>query len=399
MNNFGQHQAGKPTISPNTFRILIDEENYPAINDIISDFSSRHNSSSNKKRMDKELLNKLKNEFSQLSTSIEQSKTQFNMLYQELETRLKHFQGVKSINQTQQMFKPNSFLPPTPSTPPHSQTKQNSYLHSPPQKTGIRRQNRKSTSKNTNDRGNRAAEKYVPTVSSNPLNVWNHITPFFKAPPTEMEIEKLFAEREPAVFQTLPEDQLWAARFERVIRKTNGKALMPMAPNANDDTVSEQFLRSPPNFPVEEIQTKKLGPMHYLLSALVSAEPQADFDPYTDDDSDDPKDEFIQIHGLLPQIEFDSYLCYSFETRLFMEFESAGLNMDHEIEDKPNPFTNEMRDIKNEIQEYRPVLEKIKEKILEDLPEYHKDFEERVQQYEIYKIKYQDVVAPPRRKK
>jgi hypothetical protein len=108
-----------------------------------------------------------------------------------------------------------------------------------------------------------------------------------------------------------------------------------------------------------------------LLSAFVEAVPE----PRPPDTAET---EFLPLHVLPPRIEGDEYLRFTFEQRLELELESAGIGRAVGECGRPaGVFASEIEHFMAELEEARPAIERSRAEVLEKLPDWQADEQRR----------------------
>jgi hypothetical protein len=124
---------------------------------------------------------------------------------------------------------------------------------------------------------------------------------------------------------------------------------------------------------MELSQKRNNSAINRLLSSFVPAQP----------DSTVPVDdngEYLQVQPLLPRIEFDTYLCCSFDERLMLELESVGLGLTHKEDPhlESTIFGHEIEHFERELNDIRPRVESMFQDVMDKLPAFREDEARRV---------------------
>jgi hypothetical protein len=213
----------------------------------------------------------------------------------------------------------------------------------------------------------------LPTVAKHPLDVWLRSAPLFEMIPSAREIEAICA---PISFNSIPRPQPsgvdWRTKIAnemQEIRPDIRKRLrkLPDAPPRATDP-SPFWVEKKPPFPIEDLQKRNSSVLHRLISAFVEAKPL----PRKDVEKDDP----LAVHSLLPQIECDEYLSFSFEERLEFELESAGLGKRKEHTESLSAnarFAGQITEYRGELEKKEPQIAALKDEIREGIEEWRED--------------------------
>jgi hypothetical protein len=213
----------------------------------------------------------------------------------------------------------------------------------------------------------------LPTVAKNPLDVWFRSAPLFEMMPSAREIEGLCA---PIGFDSIPRPPPsgvhWRTKIANEMQEISPEIRkrlrkLPDAPPQAAD-VSAFWAQKKPPFPIEDLQRRNSSVLHRLVNAFVEAKPL----PRQDVKNEDP----LPVHVLLPQIECDEYLAFSFEERLEFELESAGLGRKKEqAESLPvsDIFAAQVAEYKRELEEKLPQIDALKEEICEEIEGWRDD--------------------------
>ncbi|OHT06650.1 hypothetical protein TRFO_25264 [Tritrichomonas foetus] len=93
----------------------------------------------------------------------------------------------------------------------------------------------------------------------------------------------------------------------------------------------------------------------------------------------------LVTHAPIPQVEFDDYLCRSFEERLEIELKCAGLEKPSGTGDNFNSvFTQEIEQYRVELNALQPQIEAMRDEIKNNLVEYRIDEERRMVEQQDY---------------
>lgn len=241
-----------------------------------------------------------------------------------------------------------------------------------------------------NERSARAIDRNITPTSGNALDIWNRSAPLFLPLPTVEEIDDICRPIDTdALVVNNPMKQHWSDRLREIVKnsqketkksKSNQILMPPGKPPAPDD-ISDYWVKRTPPFQIEEMQKHNKSILHCLLSAFVEAKPL----PESEEKNDLLNEDFLPIHVLLPQLEFDDYMSHPFEERLELELRSAGLEKPKEgINSVNNAFATEIDGYKKEIKELQPKIDKIRDEIVEKLPECRKDEDRRMTEAQEY---------------
>lgn len=256
----------------------------------------------------------------------------------------------------------------------------------PARKASNRNSNSESVPKPSNTRSERSirSNDVISTPESeNPRDIWVISAPMFQAPPTEQEIQDVckicLLDNED---RTLPRKQHWSETLTHIVNNTqkdHDKILRkPPGPPPPRNEISDYWKNRPQPFPMEDAQKHNASAIHGLLSAFVDAKPLAK-------SSESSTRDFTPMHVLLPRIELHGYMNYSFDERLEMELESAGLGklpQDDGVE--RGVFADEIESYQKKLTEIQSSIEKIRNELIADLPRMHADHQRRMAEQRAY---------------
>ena len=209
----------------------------------------------------------------------------------------------------------------------------------------------------------------IRAAQSNSNNVWCRAEQFFLPIPTNQEIEKMFAIRKvPEIKEFDGEVKHWSLKMAPPSCRANGKADMPPGPPSSSDDTAEYWIQNRAWFQIEKIQKANCSPLHCLLNALV------DVEPLDAENKMEKKKVYARSHALLPVIEDDDYMVYSFDIRLNLELESLGLNQPQKSSNKDSPFQNEIIELRDKIANVTiPAIDRLYNEIMENIDKYRED--------------------------
>ena len=222
-------------------------------------------------------------------------------------------------------------------------------------------------------------------ITGHTLDIWVRSDPLFQQLPTEDEIVEICKAIEvDKMFIKTTKHRHWSDILKSVVdntQKESRKSKTPIAypppkpPEPHDIDVYWKA-REPP-FQIEDIQMQNRSTLHLLLSAFVEAAPLPKSEEASDGD-------ILPTHVLLPHLDFDDYLSHSFEERLEFELESAGLQKQPGATEADNVFASDIQRLKEEIDALQPAIDQMRDEILAQLPEYRKDKDRRMTEYQEY---------------
>ena len=124
-----------------------------------------------------------------------------------------------------------------------------------------------------------------------------------------------------------------------------------------------------------KIFKSKIKVLCTAYSAFVEAKPL----PKSQESDDLSNSDFLPIHVLLPQLDFDDYMSYPFEERLELELKSAGLERPKEgMNTVNNAFAKEIEEYKKDIRKLQPQIDELHDEIIQNLPKYRLDENRRM---------------------
>lgn len=177
----------------------------------------------------------------------------------------------------------------------------------------------------------------VRAAAANPNSVWTRAMQFFAPLPSDSDINVLFSrlDRLPTYDHVIAERPHWSTRFESAASRAGGRAHRPPGPQRTSSEIADIWTRTRLKFPVEHVQKMNRSVLHFLLSALVSAERQ----PPLEKTEGRP---FVRRHGLLPTIKGNDYLGLGFDRRLDLELDSLDLGQNKADGAMVVPFQDEI---------------------------------------------------------
>lgn len=241
---------------------------------------------------------------------------------------------------------------------------------SQPQKNNPNRR----TENRSHKRSNVTHSDRVRAAASNSNNVWIRTEPFFMPLPSNQDIDKIFNCRKvPIIKESIDDANHWSLRMAPPSCRANGKAMMPPGPPSSSNDIAEFWKKNKAFFQIEKIQKLNCSPLHCLLNAFVELGPE-DFEEAKRINKEKKKEnEYVRIHSLLPHIDNDGYLEYSFETRLNLELESLELNQPQKSSIDDKPFQKEIVESRNDISNrIIPKLNEYHDHIMSHIDEYRK---------------------------
>lgn len=333
-------------------------------------------------------LQGMKGEFGIVRNSLNQS--QFNFSSQIQNTR-------KLVND----FYSRDVSPPSQEITGHGttrgslETSKNRNNQRPAQKTSSQtRQERYQKNSAHSERGMRGIDRNViPADKHNSLDVWLRAQCFFQPLPTVSEFLNMCEIRPIAKLPPPAPSEHWSFEINEIVRNSQRenkktKVLPAPGPSPAKTDISE-YWKDPKHqitFPIEDIQKQNSSIMHHLLSAFVEA------DPMPRNEIDDDLDS-LPTHVLLPQIEFDDYLSHSFEERLQLELQGAGLEkpIDTGLIQTDDIFIQEIQHLISDREKLVPKIEEAKKEVLDSIPSYHHDERRRMEELKEYHNILRDV--------
>lgn len=241
-----------------------------------------------------------------------------------------------------------------------------------------------------NERSARAIERNTTPTSGNALDIWIRSSPLFQPLPSVEEIDEICrAIDTDSIVLTNQSKQHWSDRLREIVKNSqkeskkskNSQILMPPGKPPAPNDISEFWLKQTPPFQIEEMQKQNKSIMHCLLSAFVEAKPL----PESNESDNLANNDFLPIHVLLPQLDFDDYMSHPFEERLELELKSAGLERPKEgVNTVNNAFAKEIEEYKHEIKELQPKIDKLRDEIVQKLPEFRQDEDRRMTEAQEY---------------
>ncbi|KAH0788118.1 hypothetical protein GPJ56_007949 [Histomonas meleagridis] len=202
-------------------------------------------------------------------------------------------------------------------------------------------------------------------ISDDSLDIWCRTKFIFNSIPSEIDLRHMLQKVEVDQSQYTTNHSPWESIFN-VIERSYSNAQHISVPDVSqveleEETFSETNLNLPP-FQVEESQKKSSGIFNNLLSALVEADP---IPP-----SDEPREEFLPSpHPLLPKIDCDEYLGYSFDERLRIELIGAGL-VPSETLGRNQQIEAEIIEIKKEMENVQSEIAQLGDEIFQNMHKY-----------------------------
>jgi hypothetical protein len=152
-------------------------------------------------------------------------------------------------------------------------------------------------------------------------------------------------------------DFRWSQKFEEIAGRLRGRVYA--LPNFQIDDQTDHSVKHVANSELHEVQKMKSGSLHNLLSAMVEVKKDE-----TDENSFD--DKYLVQGPTQSFMLFDPYICRSFEARLDLELQSAGL-----LSRESGPFDREIC-----------VLRKREERLREQVDAWNKRFEVMLEKIE-----------------
>lgn len=235
-----------------------------------------------------------------------------------------------------------------------------------------------------NERSTRSIDRNIVLTSGNALDIWIRSSPLFQRLPTNQDMDEICQaiDTDSTIFSNQSK-QHWSDGLCEIVKNSqkeskkskNNQILMPPGKPPAPNDISEYWAKRTPPFQIEDIQKQNKSIMHCLLSAFVEAKPL----PKSQESDDLSNSDFLPIHVLLPQLDFDDYMSYPFEERLELELKSAGLERPKEgMNTVNNAFAKEIEEYKKDIRKLQPQIDELHDEIIQNLPKYRLDENRRM---------------------
>lgn len=248
------------------------------------------------------------------------------------------------------------------------------------------------------ERSVRSNDCIASQESENPRDIWVISAPMFREPPTEEEFREVCKMRlldSEGEADSRPKPH-WSEILGQIASNTqrdhSDKVIQrPPGPHPTGSDVSEYWKTHNAPFPMEDMQRQHSSVMHRLLNAFVEAKP---LPKSTETQTRD----VMPVHVLLPKIELHEYLNYSFDERLEMELESAGLGkLPQDADMQRGPFADDIAEYEAKLKEIQELIDQIQNEVIPELPKMHADHQRRLAEQREYAAIMSQIKPDPKR--